>query len=106
AANTTASRAFTVTVTSVNDLPTITAIADQVINESTATPALPFTIGDVETAAASLTLAGSSSNPTLVPNANIVFGGSGANRTVTVAPVTTLNGSAPLTRPARTANPT
>ena len=31
-------------------------------------------------------MSGSSSNTTLVPNGNIVFGGSGANRTVTVTP--------------------
>jgi hypothetical protein len=31
-------------------------------------------------------LSGTSSNTTLVPNANILFGGSGANRTVTITP--------------------
>ena len=39
-----------------------------------------------ETAAASLTVTASSSNTALVPDANIVFGGSGANRTVTITP--------------------
>ena len=34
-----------------------------------------------QTAPGNLTVSGSSSNPTLVPNANIVFGGTGANRT-------------------------
>ena len=48
---------------------------------------IAFTVGDVDTAAASLTLAGVSSNPALLPDANIVFGGSGANRTVTLTPL-------------------
>ena len=42
--------------TTVDGAPTITAIADQTIVEDTATAALPFTIADVETAAAGLTL--------------------------------------------------
>ena len=44
----------------------------------TSTGAIAFTIGDDITPAASLTVAGISSNTTLVPNANIVFGGAGA----------------------------
>ena len=55
--------------------PTITTIADQTTAEDTATAALPFTIGDIETAAAGLTVSASSSSPALVPTANIVFGG-------------------------------
>jgi hypothetical protein len=42
----------------------------------------------------SLTVSGSSNNTTLVPNANIVFGGSRANRTVTVTPAANQTGSA------------
>ena len=59
----------------------------------TATPAIPFTVGDAETAAGSLTLSATSSNPQLVPISNIVFGGSGASRTVTVTPAAGLSGS-------------
>jgi uncharacterized repeat protein (TIGR01451 family) len=76
----------------VDGAPTITNITDQTIAEDGATAALPFTIGDVGTPAASLVLSGSSSNPVIVPNANIVFGGSGANRTVTVTPAANGNG--------------
>ncbi len=86
-----------ITVNAVNDVPTISDIADQTINEDTNTGALSFTIGDAETAAASLTVSGSSSNTTLVPNANIVFGGSGASRTVTVTPAANKNGTATIT---------
>ncbi|PYM89329.1 MAG: hypothetical protein DME04_26630 [Candidatus Rokuibacteriota bacterium] len=80
-----------------NTAPTITPIANQTINEDTATGALSFTVGDAETAPGSLTVSGSSSNLGLVPNGNIVFGGSGANRTVTVTPAANQNGTATIT---------
>ena len=92
-----ASETFTLTVGGNNDTPTISDIANQTIDEDGATGALTFTVGDQETAAGSLTVSGSSSNTTLVPNANIVFGGSGASRTVTVTPAADQNGSATIT---------
>jgi subtilisin-like proprotein convertase family protein len=46
---------------------------------------------------ANLNLSANSSNPTLVPTSNIVFGGSGSNRTVTVTPVAGQAGSATIT---------
>ncbi len=88
---------FLLTVTSDNDLPTISLVANQTIAEDGATSALAFTIGDTETAAASLTMSGSSSNTTLVPNANIVFGGSGASRNVTVTPAANQFGTSTIT---------
>jgi uncharacterized protein len=78
--------------TTVDGKPTISDITNQVIDEDSATAALPFTIGDVETAAASLTVSASSSDQTLVPDANIVIGGTGANRTITVTPAANRNG--------------
>jgi formylglycine-generating enzyme required for sulfatase activity len=80
-----------------NSAPAITSVADQIIAISASTEALPFTINDAHTSASSLTLSGSSSNTTLVPNANIVFGGSGANRTVTVTPASNQSGTATIT---------
>ena len=82
----------TLTVSAVNDAPTITAPANQTILEDQATGALAFTVGDVETPAASLTVVAASSNTALIPNASIVLGGSGANRTVTATPVANGNG--------------
>ncbi len=84
---------FVLTVTAVNDAPTISNIANRTVNEDTSTPAVPFTVGDVETAAGSLTLTRTSSNTALVPVANIVFGGSGANRTVTLTPAANRSGT-------------
>src|SRR5436190_951977 len=88
---------FVLTVNSVNDNPTISDIANQATNEDTATGATAFTVGDVETAGAGLTLSGSSSNTKLIPNANITFGVSGANRTVTVTPAANQFGTATIT---------
>ena len=85
------------TVTAVNDLPTISDTTDKTTNEDTTTPALAVTIGDAETPAASLTFSASSSNPTLVPTGNIVFGGSGANRTVTLIPAPDQPGTTTIT---------
>ena len=59
--------------------------------------AIPFTIADAETAAGSLTVSGSSDNPTLVQTSGIVFGGSNGNRTVTVTPEAGKTGAANIT---------
>ena len=93
----TTSTTFQVTVSPVNDLPTITVISDQTINEDTPTAALAFTITDIETPLASLTVTGSSDNTALVPVANIVFAGSGGSRTVTVTPAANQTGVATIT---------
>src|SRR5207237_393145 len=81
----------------VNDAPTISDITDKTTLEDTATAAIAFTVGDVETLAADLTVTGRSSNPTLIPYGNIVFGGSGASRTVTITPALNQFGSATIT---------
>lgn len=87
----------TIAVTAVNDLPTISAIAAQVTLKNKATAPIAFIVGDIETPAGLLTLRGYSSNTALVPHANIVFGGSGANRTVTVTPAANQIGTAVIT---------
>ena len=86
-----------VTLAPPNVAPTISNVADQTLWENSATAALPVTIGDAETAAASLTLTAVSSNQTLVPNAAIALGGSGGNRTVTVTPAANQSGTATVT---------
>jgi hypothetical protein len=80
-----------------NTPPTITDIANQSIGVNNATGTIAFTIGDAETAASSLALTKSSSNTTLVPLANIVFGGSDASRTVIVTPAANQTGTATIT---------
>jgi hypothetical protein len=85
------------TATAGNDAPSISNIMDRSIAVNTGSGAIPFTIGDSQTAPGSLLLGKSSSNLSLVPSANIVFGGSGANRTVTVTPAANKIGSATIT---------
>ena len=87
----------TITVTPIDDLPTITDITDKSTNENTATPAIAFTVGDVETAVNSLVITSSSSNTSLVPLTHVVLGGSGANRTVTVTPAANQSGTSTIT---------
>jgi hypothetical protein len=93
ASNNLVTRSFMVTM---NQL-TISAIPNCVIGVGTPTQALPFTISDGETPAANLSLSGSSSNPALVQNADIVFAGSNTNRTVTVTPIAGQSGQANIT---------
>jgi hypothetical protein len=92
-----ASDPFVLTVNTVNTPPTLTGVVNQSINEDTSTAALNFTVGDAETSPGSLTVSKGSSNPVLVPTNNIVLGGSGATRTVTVTPAANQNGSATIT---------
>ena len=80
-----------------NTAPTISAIDDLAIPSGRSTGALPFTIGDAETPVDALTVTRGTSNPELVPEAGIVLGGSGANRTVTVTPTPGRTGTAVVT---------
>jgi hypothetical protein len=88
---------FTLTVTAVNDRPTISNIPDQTIQAGSAGAPIPFNVGDVDTPLANLTFLAVSSNSALVPPANIKFAGSGANHTVSVTPAANQTGSATLT---------
>lgn len=80
---------FTVTVASSvagNTAPVIQGIANETIVAGSAYGPWPLVIKDTESAEATLTLSAASSNPTLVPTVNIVFGGQNWGRTVTVTP--------------------
>jgi hypothetical protein len=88
----------------ITQAPTITPIANQTINEDTSTGALTFTVGDAETPAAALTVTRASSDTGLFPTANIVLGGAGANRTVTVTPAANQTGTATITLTVTDAN--
>ena len=79
-------------ILTVNDTPVISSVADQMISRNSATPPLAFNVSDSQISPGSLIVTATSSNPTLVPNANLVLGGSGSNRTVKVTPVTNQTG--------------
>ena len=93
----TSSKSFLLTVAPVNDAPAIGVVADQQTNAGAAVGPFAFSVGDVETASALLDITASSSNPTLVPPANIVLGGSGATRTVSLMPAGNQGGNATIT---------
>ncbi|MBA4148718.1 MAG: hypothetical protein H0X66_11440 [Verrucomicrobia bacterium] len=80
-----------------NSLPVISSISNQTINEDTVAGPIAFTVSDIETAAGSLIVTGSSSNTSLVPNQNVVIGGSGGNRNVTLTPLLNQFGSSTIT---------
>lgn len=77
----------------VNAFPTISLIPSQSTSQAVAASNISFTVSDPETAAAALTLTGDSSNPNLVPVANILFSGTGTARTVTLLPAPNVAGS-------------
>lgn len=83
--------------TVLNTPPTISAITDKITNEDTPTGAIAFTVSDTQTSAGNLTVSGSSSNTALIPNANLTFGGTGANRTVNITPTANQSGTATIT---------
>jgi VCBS repeat-containing protein len=86
----------TITVTAVNDPPVMTTnIADRTIDANGTTGPIGFVIADDDPGG--VAVSGSSSNTTLVPGANIVFGGTGPARTVTVTPATNQSGTATIT---------
>ena len=91
------STTFSVTVLPANIAPVISMIPATNTLMDVGTPPIGFTIGDAETPAANLAVYGTSANPSLLPNANIVLGGSDSNRTVALTPAAGQIGVAPIT---------
>ncbi len=83
-----------VTITAVNNPPAISTIANQSIPMNGTTGPLAFTFTDERPAG--VTLTAFSSDPSVVPNGNIVIGGTGTSRTVTVTPAANATGSATI----------
>lgn len=84
-------------VATVNHRPGISWIADQRATPGAAIPALAFTVMDAETIPATLTVTAESSNPTLLPVANIALTSGSASRTVTLTPAIGESGSTTVT---------
>ena len=64
----------------------ISAIADQVANEDAPTPAIGFSVSSLNGPPWTLSLTGTSTNQTVVSNANIIVDGFSTNRTVSIVP--------------------
>src|SRR5439155_17500286 len=86
-----------VTVMPLNSPPTICLIPYKTVAEYEAAGPVACVVGDTDTPLSNLILSATSSNPALAPVANIVFGGSGSNRTVTVTPAFNQSGTATIT---------
>ena len=82
-----ASGTVTVTVTPDNDPPTVTVAPGGSCSRTGVSGTMKLTVADFDSQVGDLTLTGSSSNTALVPTGKIVFGGSGADRTVTITTV-------------------
>jgi uncharacterized repeat protein (TIGR01451 family) len=78
---------FWLTVDPVNDKPFVSEIPDVTTAIDQASPAVPFTIGDVDSDIESLTLTAISTNTLLAPVSGIEFSGTGSNRFVQVTPM-------------------
>ncbi|MCT7949928.1 tandem-95 repeat protein [Ancylothrix sp. C2] len=74
-------------VTPLNDPPTISAIPDQITAQNTPTIPITFNVTDVETQPANLTLTASAANPNLVQTINIIPGNTENDRQISITPV-------------------
>jgi uncharacterized repeat protein (TIGR01451 family) len=80
------SRVFDLTVTAVNDPPSISSIGNRQMDEDT-TASVPLVIGDLETPAGQLSVLASSSNPELLDETGIRITGNGTDRTLFLTPL-------------------
>ena len=69
---------------STNTAPMISVVPDQGLEQGTTSAAIPVTVGDEETDAASITLTGTSNNQSIIANSGITFDGAGASRTISL----------------------
>ncbi len=88
------STTYTVTV---NGLPTISTIVDQILCAAGTPNPVNFVVGDLETPLANLTISVTSSNTTLLPVSNISFSGTSASRTMNYTTVLGVFGSSTVT---------
>ena len=86
-----------IAVAASNTAPTITSISNQSVAAGSSVGPLSFTIGDAETPGSLSMLSSSSSNTTLISNANITLGGSGTSRSVTITPTSGQTGVSTIT---------
>jgi subtilisin family serine protease len=82
-----------VTVTFVNDFPVVSFIPNQTMFEDT-TLVVNFTVSDEETPADQLFVSATTWYEVLVPQQNLVVGGAGANRSVSITPALNMNSPA------------
>jgi hypothetical protein len=84
------------TITNVNDAPTISLIPDQFSNGPGDPVTAYFIVSDVDDAVDTLTLSAESGNEDILPSNSVVFGGAGANRTITLQTTSSTPGIFPV----------
>lgn len=82
--NLTDEESFLLTVTNVNDPPTISIIGNQTVAEDATLSGVAFTVSDPENDP--LTISATSSNTTILANTDIQISGTGGNRTLSLKP--------------------
>ena len=83
-------------ITPVNDLPVISNIGRQFVQENGFT-VVNFNVQDVETAAGALVVSASAADKTLVPDAGLALSGSDGNRALAITPAPNQIGSTAIT---------
>lgn len=86
-----------VTVQQGNTPPTISDSGNVSVTAGESTGPLAFTIGDAQTASASLIVSFTSSNQSAVPDSAVILGGSDSSRTVTINPPLIASGTSIIT---------
>ncbi|MET0829745.1 MAG: Ig-like domain-containing protein [Microbacterium sp.] len=87
----------TITVTAVDDAPTVSVAPGGSCAANDRSGTLNLTVADVDDPVAGLTLSATSSNQVLVTNGDLVFGGAGANRNLSATTVSGKTGTAVVT---------
>jgi hypothetical protein len=95
--NAVTSRSFTVSVNSFNNPPVIYALPNLAVLRLPTPLRVDFSVQDPDTTADRLTVSGSSSDQTLLPDSNLVFAGTGTQRSLTMNPVLGRTGVATIT---------
>jgi Fibronectin type III domain len=78
-------------------IPTIVGLSNQTMSVNGFAPFVAFTVFDAYVAPSNLTVTVTSSNPSLVPLGNVIFGGAGSNRTVQPNPLINQSGTSTIT---------
>lgn len=88
---------FTVDVTAVNDAPTISAPAEQVMQEDIALQGVFIEVADVDSELSELSITATSSNLTLIKSENVSVVADGGGFSMSIVPETDASGDATIT---------
>ena len=89
-------KSFTLTITEVNDTPTISSIEDQATTVGVDID-VDVIIGDIETSSSELLLTVSTDNEVLFPEGSLTLSGTNGNRSLNISPASGLTGTATIT---------